>query len=188
MKGWKAVNNFFLFQVGWFACVLSAAGGFPLAGTTVAVMVVLIHLSLIDNAPRELVLLLTAGVAGAVWESLVTNVGWFDYSAGMVHELMAPHWIMIMWPMFATTINGSLAWLKRNVWIAMACGALFAPTAYYAGYRLGAVSLPDVGVALIAQSVGWAVLLPLLTSLAVAMENPATGMNGNSLLWGKRDD
>lgn len=170
MSGWKAALNFVLFQLGWFACVFSAAMHAPLWGTAAALAVVAVHLLLAPEPAREVPLIIAAGLLGAAWESLAVISGWFDYSAGMLHAWLAPHWIIAMWLMFATTLNASLAWLKRNLWLAAVCGAAFAPPAYYAGYRLGAVALPEVDTALMAQSLAWALLLPLLTFLALQLQ------------------
>jgi hypothetical protein len=43
------------------------------------------------------------------------------------------------------------------------------PLAYLAGERLGGVQMPDPVVALGAQAIGWAAILPLLTLLATRM-------------------
>jgi hypothetical protein len=52
------------------------------------------------------------------------------------------------------------------VLLAAALAAVAAPLSYLAGQRLGALSMPRPALALAAQAVGWAVILPLLLHLA----------------------
>jgi len=74
-----------------------------------------------------------------------------------------------MWALFATTLNLSMAWLKRRTWLAVLMGATGGPLAYFAGHRLGGVEMPDPALALLAQALGWAVLMPLLTRIAESL-------------------
>jgi hypothetical protein len=59
-----------------------------------------------------------------------------------------------------------LAWLQRSRLLAVVCGALSAPIAYWAGARMGAIELFDPPAALIAIGLTWALVLPVLTHAA----------------------
>lgn len=160
------IVNFGAFQLGWLACVLAGAGEWHWAGTALVIAIVTFHLSR-ANAPRyELVLILSALVVGTVWESLLVSAGLLSYDYGSFHEAMAPHWIIAMWALFATTLNVSLRWLKGRWFLAVMFGAVGGPLAYYAGHRLGAVDMADPAAALTALAIGWAVLMPGLMKLA----------------------
>ena len=71
-----------------------------------------------------------------------------------------------MWVLFATTLNIGLKWVKRHWLLAAAAGAVGGPMAFFGGERLGAVILDDATVSLAVIGIGWAVLLPVLASLA----------------------
>jgi hypothetical protein len=71
-----------------------------------------------------------------------------------------------MWVAFAMTLNVSLDWLKRSKPLAIVFGAVGGPLAFIAGEKLGGVTFNDPVAALIALSVGWALLTPLLLGLA----------------------
>ena len=160
------IVNAAVFQIGWLCCVLASASHLPWLGTLTALLIVAWH---IGHAPRprnELLLILSAGMIGAFWDSLLVYAGWLQYPSGTLIEGTAPHWIIAMWMLFATTLNVSLRWLKERLLLATALGAIAGPAACFAGYKLGAVQIPEVTTAMTALALGWAVLMPLLMILA----------------------
>jgi hypothetical protein len=169
------VANFVAFQLGWFACVLGAAHGLPWAGTGVALAIVAWHLSRAARPRAELVLVLIAAGVGAVWDSGLSALGWIRYPSGVLIEGTAPHWIVAMWMLFATTLNVSLAWLRRNRPLAAVFGALGGPLAYVGGAKLGALTFAAQDAALVALALGWAVLTPLLLQLARRFDGFTSG-------------
>jgi hypothetical protein len=76
------------------------------------------------------------------------------------------YWLVILWALFATTLNSSLRALQSRPWIAAALGAAGGPLAYYAGARLGALQFLEPAAMLAALALGWALATPLLLSLA----------------------
>ena len=158
--------NIILFQIGWFACVLSGAAGIPRAGVAVAALVITLHLLRSVEKHKEAVLILLAMTIGAVWDSLLVFTGLLGYASGVLVPATAPYWIVIMWGLFATTINVSLRWLKHNYMLAALFGAAGGPLAYYSGQQLGALYFPDAYTALASLALGWAVLTPLLMHLS----------------------
>ncbi len=162
--------NFVGFKLGWLACVLGGANGWPLAGTAVALAIVLLHVALAAAPGRELTLILIAGAIGAAWDSMLAASGLLIYATGAPFAVAAPYWIVAMWLLFATLLNKSLRWLHGRLWLAAAFGAVGGPLAFYAGHRLGAVDFADPRAALVALSVGWALIMPLLVVLAQRLD------------------
>jgi len=160
------VLNVFLFQVGWFACVLSAAAGRPAIGAVVAVCIMTLHILRASVPRQELNLVLSALAIGAVWDSLLVQPDLLRYEAGVIVSWAAPFWIILMWGLFATLLNVSLRWLKGRRLIAALAGLAGGPLAYYSGYRLGALEFGNEPLALAILAGGWAVLTPLLLTLA----------------------
>lgn len=158
--------NFVLFQLGWFGCVLSGAAGQPWMGAALAVAVIVWHVWRAPQPNAELKLIGLAIVIGTAWDSLLVWQGWLGYSSGMLLSFAAPYWIVIMWALFATTLNVSLRWLKGRWIIATVFGAIGGPLAYLAGQRLGAVEFIDTPLALLALLLGWALFTPLLLVLS----------------------
>lgn len=158
--------NFILFQIGWFACVISSAASQPGWGVAVAAIVIGYHLYRASKPQYEIYLILIAMTIGVLWDSLLVSLALLDYTSGIVIPNTAPYWIVIMWGLFATTINVSLRWLKGKYQLSIILGAIAGPLAYYGGERLGAVNFVDTSMAFIALAVGWAVFTPLLIAIS----------------------
>ena len=159
------VLNFVAFQAGWFACVLGAARGWPLVGPLVA-LAILAPMAWTAASPRGFVLLLAVGAAvGFCWDSTLSALGLMQFTGGRLAPL-APLWIVALWMLFASTCNRSLRWLQASLPLAVLLAVVAAPLSYLAGARLGALQLPRPAAGLVAQAIGWAVILPVLLRVA----------------------
>ena len=158
----KTLANFLLFQLGWFACVLGGAGQWHWVGTMVVILIAAWHLSSASDLSAELKLLVSALVIGVCWESFLVGTQLLQYGHGQLVSSLAPHWIVAMWVLFATTFNVSLRWLKQRWMLAAVLGAVGGPMAFLAGQKLDAVVMPNTAQALIILSVGWMILTPIL--------------------------
>ncbi|MEK9778156.1 MAG: DUF2878 domain-containing protein, partial [Methylophilaceae bacterium] len=74
---------------------------------------------------------------------------------------LTPLWIVVMWLLFAMTLNHSLSWLKRRYVLSFVFGALGGPLAYVAGEKLGAVEITS-DLSLVILAISWAMITPLL--------------------------
>ena len=158
--------NFLVFQIGWFACVLGGANGLPWVGTGIALVIVAWHLTRAARPNQELLLVLSAAAIGALFDTLLVWLGWFTYSSGTLIAGTAPHWMVALWMLFATTLNLSLSWLKRRLFVAVLFGAIGGPLAYLGGEKLGALNFESPTAGLIALAIGWALITPLLAMIA----------------------
>ena len=162
----KVILNFLACQLAWSACVLGGANDRAVEGTLVAAAVVALHLALAKRAAPEALLIAAASVIGLVWDSLLVAVGLIAYPTGHLAPGLAPYWIVALWAVFATSLNLSMGFLKGRLWLAALVGAVGGPLSYLAGGRLGGLEMSDPVLALGAQGIGWALLLPLLSHLA----------------------
>jgi hypothetical protein len=153
------MKNFILFQAGWFACVYGAATGHAAEGAVVGLVIVAWHVLEAPHPGREAMLAAIAAGAGALFENLLVALGWVRVQDGV-------YWLVVLWALFATTLNGSLRLLQGRPWIAGALGALGGPLAYYAGARIGALQFVEPLAVMAALAVAWAAAMPLLLSLA----------------------
>jgi hypothetical protein len=158
--------NIALFQIGWFACVLSAAHGMPWIGALTVAAVVARHVFEARHPRRELALIGTAAAIGAMFETLLAQSGWVRFTSGVLFAGVAPYWMVSLWALFATTLNVSLRSLRPHPVLASILGAVGGPLAYYGGARLGALEFAAAGAALAAIAIGWLVLAPALLSAA----------------------
>ncbi|MFZ1642500.1 MAG: DUF2878 domain-containing protein [Candidatus Contendobacter sp.] len=171
--------NFVAFQIGWFACVLGGAKGWPWLGPLVAAAIVALHLYRAARPRAEAVLILLSGLLGFVADSLLTGLGLLRFPSGQFHQHLAPYWMVAMWMLFATTFNVSLRWLKPRWGLAALLGAVAGPLAYYGGAKLGGVSFDNPLASLLAVAGVWTLAMPLLLVIAtrwngMAEIDPAT--------------
>jgi hypothetical protein len=160
------IANFALFQLGWFACVISAAQGYPWVGTAAAAAIVMWHIWRAAQPQAELNLVFQVVLIGALWDSLLVTLGWISYPSGTLLSGAAPHWIIALWALFATSLNLSMRWLKERLGLAVVLGAVCGPLSYWAAVRLGAVEFARPQQAIVALSLGWSLIMPLLMLLS----------------------
>jgi len=173
--------NVIAFKIAWLSSIFGSANGMPLVGPVVVLAAILIHLRLVSEPSRELLLVLMTGAIGIAWDSVMVVAGWLVYPAGNVVAGLAPYWILGMWMLFATTLNVSFRWLRAKPALASLMGAVFGPASYYAGASAGAVEFVEPGLALAAISAGWALMLPGLLMIARELDGvtaPAHAVRG----------
>jgi len=178
------ITNFIFFQIGWFACVLGGANGMPWLGVVMTGLALAFHLWQAAQPRLELILALLAGGLGGLLDSLPVALGWLTYTSGMFLTGAAPSWIIAMWMLFATTLNVSLRWLKGRYVLAALLGAAAGPLAYYAGAKLGGVTLLEPAAALSLLALIWAVAMPTLLALASRFDGMAEPEPSNLPLEG----
>lgn len=158
--------NFLLFQAGWFVCVLGGAWQWPWVGVGYVALATAWHLTQVPNPRGETVLLASGALVGLCLDSILPAAGWVTYPSGQFHPSLVPVWIIALWVLFTGTLNMSMRWLKHRYLLAAVFGGIGSPMSFYAGSRLGAVTLEDPLMALGAQAVLWAIVLPGLLWLA----------------------
>lgn len=153
--------NLGAFQAAWFATVLGAAQGFTWLAPLAVLAAVGLHLVQTRQRGPELGLLLAVAGLGFVFEHALLFAGLVRYPGD---PSWVPLWMLALWPLFATTLNVSLAWFKPRPVLAALAGAVAGPLAYAGGEALGAIRLE--GAALWVLALGWALVFPLLLTLA----------------------
>lgn len=154
----RNVVNFVLFQTGWFLCVV-----FPgLLTAAVALGLVALHLILVSqHAAREWQFILLGTVLGTLLDGLWFRTGIMADTSGAA-MIWTPVWLVGVWAVFMTTLAHSLSWMGQRAWFPFVFAPVAGPFAYWSASKLGAVSLPDLPISLIALAVGWLVIFPLL--------------------------
>jgi hypothetical protein len=160
--------NFLLFQAGWFACVIAAARQQDWLAALSVGAAITIHLFLVKERVPELKLVLVAGLLGLGLDSVLITTGVFTPVNSFSALGIAPLWLIGLWMLFGITLNHSLGWLRQRYLIAALLGLVFAPVAYAAGQKLGALSFPRGHVPLSLAVIGgcWLLVTPLLLRCA----------------------
>jgi len=158
--------NYALYQMGWFACVLSAASHRPWTGFLIAMMLVGVHLTLSVERSVEVRLVMLAATAGAVLEMVQIAAGTYRVTSETVTQALPPLWLLAMWGQLATTFRHSMRPVITRPIRAAVLGAAGGPLAFVAGEWLGAVTLlPPLGCSLLRISVSWAIAMLLFSAV-----------------------
>ena len=159
------IINFVLFQAAWFVCVLGAAYDRTYFALLIASIILLFHFAIIKKRLLELKLILIAGIIGLFFDGALLNFDLIIYNDPGLPYPFTPIWIVMLWMIFAMTLNHSLAWLSQKIYISIFFGAIGGPLAYVAGEKLGAITLLS-NDSIITLSIGWALITPILIIIA----------------------
>ena len=158
--------NLCLYQVGWFACVLGAAAQRPWLGMGLGLVLLCLHLALVRGVLRHLALIGVAGAIGLAADSLQMWWGVFRYPNWTVVGWLAPPWDVVLWLQFATLLPFCLRWLSRRYWLSCLAGLVGGPLAFYAGERLGAITiLPPRQPHFALLAAVWSLAMPALVAV-----------------------
>jgi len=161
------IINILGFQIGWFSCVLGSANQLPWFGVLISSLILVVHIARASEPAFEARLLLAALIIGLIFDSIPMSLGWISFApVNFWPNQLPPPWMIMLWALFASTINISLRWLKHKRELAIFIGAIAGPLAYWSGARLGALQLTHFNAAIIYLSIGWAVAVPMLLKIA----------------------
>ena len=152
--------NFVIFQFGWFACVLGAANKQVLWAVIGTLAYITFHAWRSSSPKTEITLLFKAFVFGLVADTLIMRLGYLDFQDDWPSPFLSHLW---MWVLVATTINGSLSWLRGRPVLGAVLGGIAGPISYEAGIRMGAGGWGLGGqiTGFILVGVVWAIAIPL---------------------------
>jgi hypothetical protein len=165
--------NVTAFKLGWLSSVFGGAQQLPWLGPLVVFLAVAIHLARAQRPRSELMLIVSCGLIGTVFDSALVAAGWVTFPSGMVSDSMAPYWIITMWMLFGTTINLSMRWMRGRPLLASAFGFVGGPLAYIAGHKIGGIQFVDQPAAVAMLAIGWAIMMPLLMHLGERLDGVA---------------
>ena len=170
----QLIANVGLFKIGWLSCVYGAASGMAVEGCLLALLIVAFSVKRASHVQSELITVALITLVGLLWETLMASQQLMIYAGQTGSQLsgpvLAPYWLVVMWALFATTINQSMGWLKDRLIVAAVMGALFGPLAFVAGEKLGAVVFVNESAAMTMLAVGWAILMPAVCVIARMVE------------------
>lgn len=163
----RKIFNYVGLQVGWLACAIGAANGMAWLGPLVVALYLVLHLNWSAHRIKELRFILLVGLIGMVVDSLKKVTGLITYAGDIHVGWLAPPWIIAMWLLFSTSLNGSLSWLKGRYVLAVILGAVFGPLSYVSGVRLGAAEFNfDFWITVGVLAMVWGLVVPILVWLS----------------------
>lgn len=154
-------------QATWFVAVIGAGAGHWWPGVAAACLFAAWRLGRSEHRRLELRLIGLALLLGVGLENLWVSLGFLNYAAAWP-TAGSPAWILALWAAFALTVLPVLRFMLGRPALAALLGAVGGPLAYWGASRgWGAVAFGEPAVAgLLALALGWAVAMPLLTTMA----------------------
>ena len=157
---WLVPADLVLQQAAWWAAVLLAVRGRPLAGGAACLAAVLLHLAFRPGERSRLLrAALSAAAYGLATDTALRAAGLVSY-VGM--GVVSPTWMVGLWAIFGVQLTASLrtaaAWPLPAL---LLLGAVAGPLAYRGGAALGALAVAGP-LAFTAVAAQWAVGLPFL--------------------------
>ena len=168
-----------MFQAGWLTCVVSLSNQQEWLSSASLLILIAVHLYLTKSWRTEIKIILIAGLTGLCIDSVLIAQNVFSGEWNIAINGLAPLWLIGLWMLFGTTINHSLAWFKDHLWLSALAGLVFAPLAYWAGYRFGVLYFPeDVAHYWMLLIIGacWFVVTPFLLWLSTIFEKRANAV------------
>lgn len=181
MNNIKLISNFILFQLAWFACVMGASKGLPWLGVAVTAIVVAWHVAQAQYKKPEILLMLNCLIIGALFDQAIVSFELITYMHHGWSTALVPAWILGLWLAFSTILNVGLRWMRGRYVVAILFGAIGGPLAYIGAEKLGAVILHGNSSYLV-LSLGWAILTPLLLSIAARFDGFAYSVQPSDAL------
>jgi hypothetical protein len=166
------------FELVWVCAVAGAGRGWWWPGPLAVAVFALWQLRPGEAMPGDATLVAVAFVIGLVADTLLLRSGLLRYATAEPLSGWAPVWILALWVNFALTLNHSLGFLRRHLWLAALLGALGAPCSYWAAAR-GWQAVEPAAPALrtfVVIALGWGLTLPLLAHLARVLSGPRPAM------------
>ena len=158
--------NAVLFQLGWWACVLSVSQNLELLAIIFCTCLVGAHLYANHDRKKDLQLLVMCVPIGVAFDTLLEALNIMSFY-GWALGFLSPFWLWMVWILFVLTLNHSLSFIKHvPVVFTALLGLIFGSGSYIAGAKLGAASVQMDGSSPLLIALLWAVLLPSLVWLS----------------------
>ena len=161
----RRLLNWFLFQVGWFACILGAAHNRPFVGPSAVAVLLALEFSFVSDRKRSATLIVAVGGIGTAIDTYLGLIGVFSFKNELLPIWFCPLWLTALWMIFASTLPVSLKWLTGRPWLSAPLGAVVGPVSYYAGAAFGALEVSHRLRDLIILAALWGLVLPMLMRL-----------------------
>lgn len=153
------------YELVWLTSVMGAGRGLAWPGVAAVGLFAAWRLRTSRCRRVELRLVAVTVLLALVLEGVWVTAGLIVYAAPWP-VATAPAWLIALWVAFALTLVPLFGHLYSRPWLAAALGALGGPLAYLGGARAHALQFPaPLWRGLLALAVGWAVVVPSLTSL-----------------------
>ncbi len=160
-----ALFNGIAFQLCWFCTAYGVAWGFPWIGPAAVGLSLYVHLRKRLVRPGDFKLLVTIALLGYLTDVALILFGALSFNSPSFLPFNYPLWMTGLWLNLGTCFRGCLAWMVDRPLAAAVLGFFGGPMSYYAGERLGAISMGGESIHLLVTGIAWALVTPLIFKL-----------------------
>lgn len=158
--------NWVFYSIGWIIIIWFGAKGYIILPLLSWVVCFGFQIALFYKTDRNsfvicFPLAIYITVMGFIQEILLIHFQILSYPN---HSIFPPFWLLSLYPLFSLTLNSSMAFLSRNLYLAFAVGGVGSLLSYFSGMALGGVVL-SLPLAYFVIFFSWGVLLTLLLLL-----------------------
>ena len=154
------------YEIVWFTAVFGAGHGLAWPGMAAVALFACWRLAASPCRAIELRLIAVTVLLAIVLEGFWVTTGVILYAAPWPLP-NAPAWLIALWLAFALTVVPLFGYLHARPVLAALIGGVGGPLAYLGGAKAHALQLSaPAWRGLLALSLGWAIAMPILTSLA----------------------
>ena len=129
------------YQACWWGSVCGAAAGMPWIGPCLALALAALVLNFSDDFLADALLIGAAAVLGWMLDSALLQLGILHFPETARFGPGSPVWMVGLWGAFGLTLRPLCGFLRGRPWLAAFFGLVGGPLAYWAGVRLGALSV-----------------------------------------------
>ena len=147
--------DFLAFQVVWFACVMSATVSLPSLVLLLLATFISVGRAKLDDIRPNLANGMACLGLGMIGDNLLAHLGVIHFQPSDT-LLPAPVWILCLWFCFGLWLKLLFGWFTSTYTKALVGFSLGGAAAYWAGERLGSLSLPPEKHALVWVGLEWA--------------------------------
>ena len=166
----KIIYDFLLFQVAWFACVLSTLSPFPVLLPIIGLIPVVIRSVFIHGVFRLLPFAFACLILGLIGDACLVHFQLITFrpSASL---LGVPFWMLLLWLNFALMLHPLFDWFLKGRWRCLLGFSLGGALAYYSGHKFEVLTFQQGWYTALAVAAEWAVVSFVLRHLYFKFHN-----------------
>ena len=158
----KNILNMMCFQLGWWVCIIGVKNNLIYLGPVFMFTYIFLHLFFMSNYKNEFMLIIFGSFIGIIVDGYFKYSHMINYLGDFNNSILPPIWIIFMWSGFCTTINHSLNWLNKSIFLSFLLGFIFGPLSYLLGQKLGVISFATNIQVISNLSLIWGLSIPFL--------------------------
>lgn len=143
-----------LFQIAWFACVLSSVSPFPLLLPLLGSFIILVRSASTQGITRLLPFAVSCLAMGLGGDACLVYLGFIDFS-DYPSIFGVPFWMLLLWLNFGLMLHPLFEWFLKDGRRCFLGFSLGGALAYYSGHKFGVLHFEQGWYSGLAVAIEW---------------------------------